>query len=251
MEGQNTNKEETSTKNIVVYDADFIPFYVCHNKKDEPIKTLDDCIQLSDSLISNINNFIGADHYTGYLTVGKCFRYQINPSYKANRKYGDLPQYLNEVKDHLVNKHNFNHVVNYEADDCVISFKKIYPDCIIISPDKDLLNLEGCNYNPKKNQFVTTSKQDAELYFWSSMLIGDQADGIKGVYGCGPRCAKDTLNVPNILEFRSIVLNKYCNIYGEYKGIKEFTKNYLSLKLIDDVNLGEIKLNKVEKELCE
>ena len=35
------------------------------------------------------------------------------------------------------------------------------------------------------------------------------------------------------------------------EGIKEFTKNYLSLKLIDTLDVGEIKLNEVDKTLCE
>ena len=43
------------------------------------------------------------------------------------------------------------------------------------------------------------------------------------------------------------VFEEYINHHGEYEGIKEFTKNYLSLKIVDNVKLEEIKLNNVLK----
>ena len=70
--------------NVSLWDADFIPFYVCHVKKGEAEKSLDDCKALVDDIITNINNATNANEYQLYVTAGKCFRYTVYPEYKAN-----------------------------------------------------------------------------------------------------------------------------------------------------------------------
>ena len=135
-----------SKERIACWDADFIPFYVCHNKRYSTgilqEKTLEDCISLCDSLISNINKAVRADSFTGFITRGKCFRYTIYPEYKGNRKYDNIPKHLNEVRAYMIEKYGFMNLEGYEADDLVASYKRSSTDdVIIISPDKDLLNL--------------------------------------------------------------------------------------------------------------
>lgn len=236
---------------VGIWDADFIPFIICHNKKDAEAKTLEQCIQLCDEFIESINTTLGLDYYVGFLTKGKCFRYEIEPNYKANRKYDNLPTFMNEVRDHLALKYGFKNVEEYEADDLVLSYKKHNStyDCIIISPDKDLLNLEGTNYNPRKGEIVHCSKEDSELYFWKSMLIGDVADNIKGCFKIGPAKAEVIVKDKGIFEsLREAVLEQYCKTYGEREGIRQFYVNYYMLKLVDDVDpkLLDVKLNKVK-----
>lgn len=248
--------EESSNKlKVISYDADFIPFYVCHNKKDEPEKTLEDCIIQCDSLITNINNYLFGDLYCGFMTVGKCFRYTVNPDYKANRKYTDIPKYLAEVKDYLINKHQFMFIEGYEADDLVMSFKATYPEYeqIVVSPDKDVLYSLEIGFNPKSSVYVYNSLQDIDEYFWSSMIIGDRVDNIKGLPGKGLAYVKNIKNnKPQDLSWRDCVFNEYVMHFGEYEGIKQFYKNYLSLKLIENVDVKNIKLNNVLKiEVCE
>lgn len=233
---------------IACYDSDFIPYYVCHNKKDEPIKTLKECIQKCDELILNMNNLLGVDFYCGFRTVGKCFRYNINPGYKANRKYEHV-NYLKEVQEHLSNYHNFYGQEEYEADDLVMSFKaqNKQADVIIISPDKDILGAVDYAYNARKNEYVTNTKDEIIENFWKSMITGDSVDGIKGIPGKGEAYAKKLFQSVNTLGLwhRELVLRSYIEHFGEYEGIKEFTKNYLSLKIVDDVELKNIKLNEI------
>lgn len=242
---------------VSVIDSDFIPFYVGFTKKGEEDKSLEQCIANCDDFISNINRYTRADYYVGYLTQGKCFRYGINPSYKANRKYENMPKYLNELKQHLRDRHNFISQEGYEADDLVVSFKVQNSQfkSIIVSPDKDLLNLPGKHLNPRKMEFKRTSEEEAKEFFFKSMIIGDQIDGIKGLIGKGKVYAEETWS-SYISEYDhpyplSRVLNEYIHHLGEYEGIKEFTKNYLSLKLVDTVTLETIKLNEVDKIICE
>lgn len=240
---------------VNVIDADFIPFYVCYNKKGDEPKTLQACLDICDDFINNINKYTGAVHYIGYLTVGKCFRYTINTEYKANRKYTNVPDYTLDVRKHMIEKHGFKGQDGYEADDLVISFKDQHPEynCIIVSPDKDILNLEGRHFNPREMKYIRTTAETAEEFFWKSMIKGDSTDGIKGIPGKGPSAAESMsievrINGNNYYEE---VLKMYINHFGEYEGIKEFTKNYLSLKLVNNVQLEDIKLNNVNIEISE
>ena len=240
---------------VAVYDGDFIPFYVCHNKKDEPIKTLEDCKQLCDEFIRSINTLVQADSYLGYLTIGKCFRYTVNPNYKANRKYTDLPEFLYDIKQYLQDNHGFTFNSDYEADDLVVSFKakNSQYESIIISPDKDILTSVDIAYNPRKNEFVENTADEINAYFLKSMITGDSVDGIKGIPGKGKAFAdKLLLNIDDQESLRGLVFDEYILHFGEYEGIKEFYRNYLSLKMIDDLDTGELKLNKIEKiDFCE
>jgi len=241
---------------IATWDADFIPFYVCHSKEkgangNTIEKPLDKCLEDCDNLITNINNSIGATAFNGFITKGKCFRYSVYPSYKANRKYDSLPIYLNDVKKYMVEKYNFYGLEGLEADDLVLSYKKYSKDdVIIVSPDKDILYLEGTHYNPRKNEFVTTTSNEAQIYFYKSMMVGDTADNIKGIKGIGPAYADKIIKNEKLFSsLRGTVLDKYCEIYGEEKGIINFYTNYRCLKILDNVDstvFDNVKLNKIE-----
>ena len=241
-------------KIISVFDADGIPFVTAHNKFGAIPKTLQECLDLTDQYIFNINKAVKAKFYVGFLTKGKCFRYRINPTYKANRRYDNLPRYLNEVREHLVVKHNFTFDEEYEADDLVLSFKKQYSDkynCCIISSDKDILGSTDISYNPRRAEYSYNNEYEILDNFWRSMISGDTIDGIKGIPGKGPAYYRDITEEYAGIGLHTIVLDSYIDHFGEYEGIKEFHKNYLSLKILDNVHIGEIKLNKVEKVLSE
>lgn len=233
---------------VAVFDADFIPYYVCHNKKEAEEKSLNDCLNLCDEFINNILKSINADYYIGFLTKGKCFRYTINSEYKANRKYLNQPKYLDEVKERL-KAYGFTSISGYEADDLVMSFKAQYSqfESIIVSPDKDILGICEKSFNPRKMEFNYHSEEEIVENFWRSMIVGDTADNIKGIPGKGPAFFKSVVEYCYTVGFPTVILQYYIDHFGEYEAIKEFTKNYLSLKIVDTVNLGEIKLNEVLK----
>jgi hypothetical protein len=240
---------------VTIFDADFVPFIICNNKKGDDLKTLQNCLDICDDFIHNICKSTEADHYVGYLTVGKCFRYAINTDYKAKRKYTNIPPYTYEVRQHLIDQHGFKGQKDYEADDLVVSYKAQRPEyeCTIVSPDKDILNLEGTHFNPRTMKYCTILKYDADEFFWKSMIKGDTIDGIKGIPGKGEKYfdAHVAFYGRAGATWHELTLTRYIEHFGEYEGIKEFTKNYLSLKLIDNVLLEDIKLNDVNKELSE
>ena len=244
--------KETLLKRIALIDADFIPYYVCHNKKNEQgivvAKTLEECEKLADELISTILAMTKATHYMMCFTIGKCFRYHINPYYKSNRKHEPI-SHLKEIKQYLIDEYEGIGDSYYEADDIVATLKKrLGNEAFIVSPDKDILNLAGTHYNAKKNEWKTTDDSEAESYFWRSMIIGDSADGIKGIPGKGPAYANKIFEEHLGVPMSAIVLQEYINHFDEYEGIAEFHKNYMCLKIIDEseqMNF-ELKLREVE-----
>ena len=242
-------RQKEKAKVVACIDADFLPFFTCYNKKDgSPKKTLEDCIKLTDDFIKNILFMVKADYYVGYLTVGKCFRYRINPAYKSNRKYLGLPDYIKEVKQHLIDRHNFTWNEEYEADDMVVSFKAQNPqyETIIVSPDKDILNLAGKSLNPKKMAFNEVSEEGEINYFWKSMISGDVVDSIKGLPGKGPAYFDKLLKSnENGDYYTDLILRAYIEHFGEREGIRQFYINYMSLKMVKDAILDGTKLNKV------
>jgi 5'-3' exonuclease len=235
---------------ISVIDADFIPFYTCHNKKDMPEKSLDDCINLANDFINNINKSVNAKYYVGFLTIGKCFRYNIYPEYKGNRKYLNQPKYLKEVKQYLIDL-GFTGMDGYEADDLCISFKtqNSQYNSIIVSPDKDILGICEESFNPRLMQFNYHSKEEILYNFWRSMIVGDTADNIKGIPGMGEKAFSNLLSNPpfNYLDMSHLILWCYKQHFGEYKGIQEFYKNYMCLKIVDNVKIDNIKIQSVER----
>lgn len=225
---------------IGLIDADHIPYIVCYNKQDEPEKTLEECINGANNYLQGLINGSNILEFNLFFTVGKNFRYEIYPEYKANRAKSEKPPFFNEVKDYLINTYNGIYGHNLEADDLLCIYKKKCIDesipYIVISTDKDINNLEGTHYDIKNNVIVNIDKQFAEEYFWKSIVIGDTADNIKGLPGKGPAFVKKILEESNdINTFKARIMYEYLRQFGEEKGVNEFYKNYKCLKIKDEL----------------
>lgn len=228
---------------IALIDADTLIFFAVHNKKDSLIvKSLQDCKDHMNDLISNIMKFTKATHYLLFLTVGRNFRYEIYPEYKGNRKGLEKPQYFDQIKEYLIINYKAVYQTGLEADDLVCIYKKNLSDSFICSPDKDIINLEGECFDYKNFKWVNTTKEEADIYFWKSVIKGDNIDGIKGLPGKGEVFAdgiKQTADLVNIPIY-TLILREYINHFGEYAGVQEFYKNYMCLKMKDEYEGLEI-----------
>ena len=235
-------------------DADFLPYYVCHNKKDEggntTEKTFEECKAGADSLLKSIFTLTKATHYILAFTVGKCFRYTVYPEYKANRKYKEVIPYLKETKEYLIENYHSTHHPDLEADDIVrIVYERdafINDDGtetnFIVSPDKDMLMLEGKHYNPKTNEWIETSEAEANAFFWKSVICGDGADGVKGLMGKGEAFAKKLFSIlANDKYYPEAVLSAFISHYNDvHMAIEEYYKNYKCLYILKEYGSYEI-----------
>ncbi len=232
---------------IALIDADYISYIVCYNKKDEEEKDVFKVLQQTDSYIYNLLKEVKATYYIGALTIGKCFRYVLNLDYKANRKDFMPMKYSKVVKEYMKDNWGFISHSDLEADDIVNICNKIdfspwveekYPDKIreaksfIISPDKDILSLEGKNYNPNKKEWINISSEEAKYKFWTSMIVGDASDNIKGIPGIGVKGAEKIMYDSVFPAAR--IIKYYIEHFGEELGINEYTKNYNCLKIKDN-----------------
>ena len=228
---------ELQSEKVAIIDADSICF-IAHWDSDSKSfdKPLESILQSTDQIISNMLITIGANKYIGFVGFSKDQeRTMVYPEYKANRKDKQPLEFIKEIKNHMISKWGFHGLYGIEADDMVNSVRLKTDNSVICAIDKDLLKLEGTHYNYKKNEWVTTNKYEADLYFWQSMIVGDSADNIKGLEGKGKAFAdKLLLNVDDYDSMRTIIFDEYINQYGEYHGISKFYQNYICLKIKDD-----------------
>ena len=135
--------------NICLIDADSLLYY----EMDKP--TYEEAIYGLDNRIKQILEACNTTLYDGYFTSGRCYRYGVDPGYKANRKGRPKPPIFHAMKEYLVQKYGFWAVKQLEADDLVSYYS--YSDnrsTIVCSPDKDVLfQCVGMHYNYQKAEF--------------------------------------------------------------------------------------------------
>ena len=119
-----------------------------------------------------------------------CFRKDIAPTYKANRKKRE-PLLLYKALRRTIEKKFRVHIwANIEADD-VLGIWGTTPgqqDTIIVSVDKDLRQIPGKHFNPDHPEagVQQVSSWEGELAFYSQVLSGDTADNYPGCPKIGP-----------------------------------------------------------------
>lgn len=118
----------------------------------------------------------------------KCFRHDLNPNYKSNRKGKRKPMALKEVIQWC--RSNWTSFVwdNLEADD-VIGIMATRPDTnyVVVSGDKDFRTIPCEQYDYLRCQFFDISEEEADFNFFVQALSGDSTDGYGGLKGYGPK----------------------------------------------------------------
>ena len=206
----------------ILIDGDSLIYY----EMGKP--TLEEALQGIDQRINQMLVECKATKYAGFLTSGKCFRYDVAKTkpYKGNRRHGNKPIIFPALKEYLRQEWNFISVPELEADDLV----SIYHDpmkTVICSPDKDVLYQNKVhNYNYGKADFVTVDENESTRFLWKQVLMGDSTDGIGGIPKVGPKTAEKWLEDVLPHEMPAFVLNKYIEIFGIQEGIYKFTETF-------------------------
>lgn len=105
--------------------------------------------------------------------------------------------------------------------------KKIDNTGVIISIDKDMKLIPSIIYNPNKNIWCKITEKEAMFNFYSMLVTGDTADGIKGAKGVGEAWVKKNLSIDfTIEEYEKAVLQAYLKAS---KGNEELAKQELEL----------------------
>ena len=127
------------------------------------------------------------------------FRKEINPTYKANRKATRKPMAFKEFRAQIMEKYPSITKPNLEADDILgILATKPGADAIIVSGDKDLMQIPGKHL--KQGEIVEVSEREGDAFFYRQILTGDQVDGYPGCPGIGKVKAEKILSKPEAQE---------------------------------------------------
>lgn len=196
--------------------------FVIIPKTDDEIKTT------LDGIMYHIFNEGKFTHYIGYVKGNNTIndRLSINPDYKQQRTK-EIPEKWEFTKQYAIERWGIIEINDIEVDDAVRITNINIPNSHIVAIDKDLLWLEGENFNWRKNEWVTISKAQEEEYLSRSLIIGDTVDNIKGLLGRGKKYC-DKHYIRKVHE----VLPYYIIDYGMEKGIEEFYKNFKCLYIL-------------------
>ncbi len=154
--------------------------------------------QRIDLEIVALKQRLEADKVLIAFSDAKNFRKEVLPTYKWNRKATRKPTILPELRDYCINTYPTRVIPRLEADDVLGilgTSRTLKGTKIIVSEDKDLLQIPGYVYRPSEDTVHKISKQKADRWFFTQVLTGDSTDGYTGLPGCGPKTAEKILQV--------------------------------------------------------
>ena len=178
---------------VCLIDADSLLYYEMGKS------TFEEAIYGLDERISSMLNACNTSYYAGFLTKGRCFRYEVDTEYKAKRKNSKnkRPIIFPALMEHLRRRWGFTYMPELEADDLVSYYShNTERKTIICSPDKDVLyQCVGMHFNYRTTEFIHTSPEEA-------------------------------------LKFEPFALRKYVEKYGMTEGIFKFTQTFRLVYLL-------------------
>ena len=180
---------------------------------------------------------------------GPVFRHELYKEYKANRP--PMPEDLREQIPYIKKFVAASNILmleegDVEADDILASIAEKYSSkgykVIIVSGDKDLLQLVGVNvtmFDPMKNIVMDRAavekkygiRPDQLLDFFA--LVGDASDNVPGVPGVGPKTAEKLIAGHGSLDGLYEQVGTLKQSKMKDKIIDNRQQAYLSKKLID------------------
>ena len=168
---------------IALIDADILCYRVGFATNDEnestAIETM--AVFLEDLVMFDL---IDCDEHQLFLTGKQNFRHDIavTAPYKGNRKDTPKPTHLPLLREYLQTAWDANVSEGQEADDDIaIEATRLGEKSIIVSIDKDFMQVPGWHYNFVKKEKKYVSPEEGMRFFYKQILMGDSADNIKGM----------------------------------------------------------------------
>lgn len=181
---------------IALLDADILCYRVAVVTEDEPeryaVSTM--ATSLEDLMLFDLEDVY---EFELYLTGKNNFRYEIAKTapYKGNRDGKARPRHLPALREYVKWAFGAVETEGQEADDAIgIRATELGVDnCIIVSIDKDFLQIPGWHYNFNKREKKWVTPEEGLRFFYTQILTGDTADNVKGAPGVGPKKAEKIL----------------------------------------------------------
>lgn len=180
-------------KEWALIDGDLVAYRCAASANNDP---LDVALYRVDQLMHRLLLETNAVQQKTWLTGSDNFRKTIYPEYKANRTQ-EPPTWLQECREHLVAEWKAKVTSGNEADDELgIALTELGEQAILISLDKDLLQVPGWHYSwqiqgtsskgkewvkPSETRFI--SPLVGFRKFYGQVITGDAADNVPAFDG--------------------------------------------------------------------
>jgi len=144
------------------------------------------------------------------------FRKKIYSEYKNNRKK-ELTEQEKKFFDYgykyLEKSWGAIAAEGMEADDLLAIWSTEEPG-IIVSIDKDMLQVPGLHFNTRKKEYYNITEEDASLFLHTQVMMGDSVDNITGLKGIGKVKAARVLNNVPMAKHLSTVKSFWLKEFG-------------------------------------
>ena len=156
--------------------------------------------ELFDGFVEDLIEKTSADVIVA-LSVGENFRHKLYPSYKAQRKSHRRPINLPELRGHVQAKWPTACRPGIEADDALgilATGDRLPGKKLIVSIDKDMLQIPGLHLNPDKPKqgVIRVTTEEGDRLHMMQTLTGDTVDNYPGCPGIGAKRAEKFLTEP-------------------------------------------------------
>lgn len=138
-----------------------------------------------EGMLTRIFDRFETDDHSLAFSSPNNFRYEVDPTYKSNRKGARKPLCYAAVRELCDEHYNTITMEGLEADDImgILATKPGSAQRIIVSQDKDMKTIPTTVWNGKELMHVTEAEADYNHLYQT--LIGDNTDGYKGCPGVG------------------------------------------------------------------
>ena len=224
-----------------ILDIDSIIWITAYNHRDN--EDVDLVLQDTDKYITTLLDNTAATYYAGFIGGTKCFRYQISPTYKANRPPSPdwYLKWSGIIKAHLRDEWKFQVVNGIEADDAVCIYqtwcRENNKNSVMCHGDKDLYQIEGNHYDIRKHTRKYVSIEEGYRNLYKQSVKGDATDSIVGLYGAGEKFVNKLLDPLNRWEdMNTACAQAFINKHGDIKGLELYNEMYTLCKLLTHSN---------------
>lgn len=145
-------------------------------------------IQATQATLQSILNKLGTDSYEIYLSDTFSFREKLATTarYKGNRDGQQRPVHYGVVRQALLREGACICPDQLEADDMLgIRGTGLGSECVIVSIDKDLLQIPGRHFNWVTDSYTEIDGREGCLRLGCQILSGDATDNVPGLPGIG------------------------------------------------------------------
>lgn len=164
-----------------------------------------------------MNNLADPFNTTLLMGGGGNFRFDIATiqPYKGNR-VSEKPYHFDAIKNFVEDVYGAKRIYGVEVDDAVGILAE--PGDLIISQDKDLLQLPGLHKHPVSGFEQEVTEIEGFRSFYAQVLTGDTSDNIPGLYGVGASSAhvKAIKKMKTEVEMYEAVAKLYSLRFGSY-----------------------------------